>query len=285
GRVPYVLDVQDLWPESAESSGMVRSPWILNAIDRWCRMSYRRASHIIVPTQGFKRALTERGVPEDKISVIFNWSDEGAAGAGSQRESSLPPAVLRALDGGFNVVYAGTMGPVQALECVIAAAELLADRPDVRFVFVGDGVETAKLTELAATSGLENVRFLPRQAPKDVVPILVNADALLVHLKDDPLTRVSIPQKTQAYMAAGRPIIMAVRGEASDLVRRARAGVVCEPGDPASIARAVRELSAMAPHELAAMGRNGRQFYEENFAFSSGVGKVEAVLQCAGTRT
>lgn len=278
-RVPYVLDVQDLWPESAESSGMLRSGWAVELVDRWCRLSYRRAARIIVPTEGFKRALVDRGVPEEKTSVIFNWCDEDAMRQGAN--GSRPAAPVQP-EGAFTVVYAGTMGPVQALESVVLAADLLQDRPDVRFLFVGDGVETARLTELVASRGIGNVRFLPRQAPQDVVPILAEADALLVHLKDDPLTRVSIPQKTQAYMAVGKPVVMAVAGEASEVVRRAQAGVVCRPGDPASIAAAVRRLADTASPERHEMGRNGKKLYEEQFCFSTGVGRVEAVLGAAG---
>ena len=275
GRVPYVLDVVDLWPESAESSGMVRSRWALKLMDRWCRLSYRRAGRIIVPTRGFKRVLVERGVPDDKVSVVFNWCDEGAMrGVGD--------GVHANHDDAFTVVYAGAMGPVQALESVIASAELLQNRPDIRFLFVGDGVETARLTQLASTKGLNNVQFLPRQSPQDVVPILAGADALLVHLKDDPLTRVSIPQKTQAYMAVGRPIVMAVAGEASEVVQEAGAGVICRPGDPTSIADAVRRLADTGPEEREEMGRKGKKFYEERFGFSTGVGRVEAVLGSGG---
>jgi colanic acid biosynthesis glycosyl transferase WcaI len=275
GRVPYVLDVVDLWPESAESSGMLRSRRALKLVDRWCGMSYRRARRIIVPTRGFKRALVDRGVPEEKVSVVFNWCDEDAmraAGDGAYANH----------DDAFTVVYAGAMGPVQALESVIGAAELLQDRPDIRFLFVGDGVETARLVDLASTKGLGNVRFLPRQSPQDVVPILAGADALLVHLKDDPLTRVSIPQKTQAYMAVGRPIVMAVAGEASEVVKEAEAGVTCRPGDPDSIAHAVRRLADTGLDAREEMGRKGKKFYEERFGFSTGVGKVEAVLGTGG---
>lgn len=278
-RVPYVLDVQDLWPESAESSGMLRSGWGLKLVDRWCRLSYRRAKRIIVPTEGFKRALVDRGVPAEKVSVIFNWCDEDAMRAG---ENGAGVAAATERQGTFRVVYAGTMGPVQALESVVDAAALLQDRPEVEFLFVGDGVETATLEGLVASRGIRNVRFLPRQAPQDVIPILESADALLVHLKDDRLTRVSIPQKTQAYMAVGRPIVMAVAGEASEIVRRADAGVVCQPGEPASIAAAVRRLLDATPDEREMMGRNGRRFYEERFGFVSGVGRVESVLASAG---
>jgi colanic acid biosynthesis glycosyl transferase WcaI len=281
-RVPYVLDAEDLWPDSAESAGMLRSSWARRLVDRWCRMSYRRAGRIIVPTHGFKRALVERGVPEAKVTVVFHWSDEEAMREG---ELCAPPAALAEEDGAFTVVYAGTMGPVQALEAVVEAAALLRDRPDVRFLFVGDGVETPKLEKLVASQGIDNVRFLPRQAPQDVVPILAGADALLVHLKDDALTRMSIPQKTQAYMAAGRPIVMAVAGEASEVVREAEAGVVCQPADPASIAGAVRRLADTPAYEREDMGRRARKFYEERFGFSTGVGRVEAVLgACRGDK-
>ena len=144
---------------------------------------------------------------------------------------------------------------------------------------MGGGVDRDRLESMAEEMELDNVRFLPRQPMHAMGSILGGADALLVHLKDDPLFRITIPSKTQAYLAAGKPILMAVHGDAADLVRRACAGVVCEPGNPHSIAAAVRELVDTPNEQLAQIGRAGRAFYDSELSVAIGVDKFERIFR------
>ena len=118
--------------------------------------------------------------------------------------------------GRFNVVFAGTMGLVQKLDAVLEAAQnMCGDQFRVQFVFVGGGVDKARLEQRASGLQLPNVPFLPRQPMEAIGRILSLADVLLVHLQDDPLFRITIPSKAQAYLAVGRPILMAVAGDAA----------------------------------------------------------------------
>lgn len=276
--VPYLLDVQDIWPESVTSSNMLRRSWALPPIAKWSDLACRRAAVVVVVSEGYRRALVARGIPAEKIRVIYNWCDESNLLRRGQgrilAESGLADT--------FNIVFAGTVGPIQALDAVVRAAELIRnDLPQVRFVVVGDGIDLERIKRLIAQLQLPNVVVLPRQPPDEIGQILGDADALLVHLKDDPLTRISIPQKTYAYMAIGRPVIMAVRGDAADLLVKAGAGVVCEPDDPASIAEAVRRLLLMPENERRSLGENGKKFYQENLSFRRGVEEVETALTMA----
>jgi glycosyltransferase involved in cell wall biosynthesis len=174
------------------------------------------------------------------------------------------------------------MGKVQALDAVLEAAALVAPAlPRVQFIFVGAGVEASRLQRKAQDMGLQNVRFLPRQPVDQIGRILEIADVLLVHLRDDPLFRITIPSKTQAYMAAGRPILMAVRGDAADLVTQAGCGLCCEPEQPWSIAEGVQRLAATAPDVLRQMGQSGREFYFRTLCVDVGVSQFEAVLESA----
>ena len=163
-----------------------------------------------------------------------------------------------------------------------ASAKLVAvQAPRVQFVFVGGGVEVAALKAEAIEMALPNVKFLPVRPAVEVGPLLAAADVLLVHLRDDPLFSITIPSKTQAYMAAGRPILMAVRGDAAALVRDARAGVCVNPADPDALATAVCELSDRAPDELAQMGARGRAHYLQHLSLSAGVDRFEALFRRA----
>ena len=114
--------------------------------------------------------------------------------------------------------------------------------------------------------------------------VLACADALLVHLRNDPLFRVTIPSKTQAYMAVGKPILMGVEGDAAELVRKANAGICFHPEDAEGLARATLTLRGMSADARAALGENGRQFYEKELSFSAGVTVFETLFASLASR-
>lgn len=264
---PVVYDVLDLWPDTIAATGMVSSRAVLSLLDRWCRFVYRHADQLVVPSPGFRRALVDRGIPENHIQVIYNWAPDDVSAASTKSSSSYNKSSNE-----FRVVFAGTMGLAQGLSSVLeAAAQCVIRVPQARFVFVGGGVDRSRLEKEARTRQLGNVRFIPRQPPSAMQSIFDQADALLVHLKDDPLFAVTIPGKTQAYLAAGRPLIMAVRGDAAQLVERAHAGVLAEPENPASITAAVEKLASLPAEDRERMGAAGRDFYERELAMDRAV--------------
>jgi lipopolysaccharide/colanic/teichoic acid biosynthesis glycosyltransferase len=279
-QTPFVYDVQDLWPDTVAASGMLPNPAALTALGKMCKLVYGRARHITVLSQGFKEQLVGRGVPPDKIDVIYNWCDETALKHDCRSVTRLG-ATNR-----FCILFAGTMGRAQGLDSVLRAAQICRTMvPAAEFLFMGGGVERGRLENMAVEMGLDNVRFLPRQPMHAMGSILAGADALLVHLKDDPLFRVTIPSKTQAYLATGKPILMGVRGNAADLVTRAGSSIVCEPGNPHSIAEAVKELADAGDERLAEMGRAGRAFYDRELSVYVGVKKFDRVFNAAAQRT
>jgi colanic acid biosynthesis glycosyl transferase WcaI len=275
-RVPFLYDVQDLWPDTVAVSGMLSSPTAVTVLDKMCKLVYRRAQHITVLSTGFKDRLVSRGVPSDKVDVIHNWCDETAI----QPATPDPELASRlGLIDSFNVMFAGTMGTAQALDSVLEAAALCRQTlPKVRFVFVGGGIERERLERRAEELGLANVRFLPRQPMSAMGAILGLADVLLVHLKDDPLFSITIPSKTQAYMAAGKPVIMAVRGDAAQLVAQSGGGLVCEPENPQSIAATVAQFAAMPVEERKSMGLAGKSFYDKQLSMKAGVSRFEVLF-------
>jgi colanic acid biosynthesis glycosyl transferase WcaI len=266
--MPFVYDIQDLWPDTLAATGMVNNPMVLKCVDLWCRLTYRCANHIVVLSPGFKKKLQERGVPSGKISVIYNWCDEGQIIAMDRHDAEpLEPEMV----GRFNIVFAGTMGKAQALDAVLDAAKVLAERlPLVQLVFIGGGIDVERLKQVKAEKKIGNVIFLPRRPVSEIGSALSMADLLLVHLKDDPLFEITLPSKTQAYLAAGRPLLMAVRGDAANLVERSGAGIVCTPEDALSIVSAVEKLVAMAPDERDEMGRQGAKFYQQELSLAVG---------------
>ncbi len=275
-RIPFVYDIQDLWPDTLAATGMLKNPGILKLIDWTCRLIYRRAARIVVLSPGFKKVLALRDIPSEKVEVIYNWCDETQIATMSREEAlRLEPE----LQGRFNVVFAGTMGKAQALDAVLdAAAQLNPVVPYVQFVFIGGGIDVERLKRKGEQMGLKNVVFLPRRPMSQIGSALCAADVLLVHLKDDPLFSITLPSKTQAYLAAGRPILMAVRGDAAELVERSGAGVACVPENSKNIAKIVEQFAAMDWGTRDNMGKNGAAYYQRELALSVGVRKFERIF-------
>lgn len=280
-HAPFIYDIRDMWPETLIASGMLRPGVVASTLGHFARFVYSQAAAIVVPAPGLKRNLIGKSVPPDKIHVIPNWADEDMYYPVSS-DSVL--AMEHGLAGRFNVVYGGNVGLAQGLEVVVEAAERLRDLPAVQFVIIGDGVAEKGLRELVAQRRVENVRFLGRQPEDKMRYFFALADVLLVHLKRDPLFEITIPSKTLTYMACGRPILMAVRGDAADVVRDAGAGVVCEPEDPEALAHAVRQLYGMPPAGRQALGQAARKAFETRYTRRTLVARYEELLRAVAAQ-
>ena len=263
-RTPTVLDVQDMWPDTLRATGMINNERILKLVGVFARWTWLRADHIAVLSPGFRSLLIARGVSADKITVIPNWADEAAT-------PGLPRPTAFGEPGKFRLLFAGNMGAAQALDPVLDAASIVARRrDDIEFCFLGSGIEVDRLKTRVEREELTNVRFLPRVPLADVGAWLEAADCLLVHLKADPLFAITIPSKTQAYMAAGRPIIMAVEGDAADLVRQSSGGIVVPPEDSRALAAAVLDMAGLPVADREKLGADVRRFYEDHLSFGHG---------------
>jgi glycosyltransferase involved in cell wall biosynthesis len=272
---PVVYYVSDLWPESVMSSSMMGNKAAMGTLRWLCKRVYRAADYSFCNTNGYVESLKGQGVKPDRLEVMYYWPQayEGIHETVSDIGNIVPD------DGKFRVVFIGTMGPSQALDAVIAAADLLKDRPNLEFLMVGDGVEYPRLVEKAAALKLANVRFTGRLNPAVSQAVMARANALLVHLKTDALSRVSIPSKTFSYMKAGRPILMAVEGEAAKFVAEHGVGVAAKPSDPASIADAVVRLMQTDPAQLREMGERGMKAYGELCSAKLGAARICAVME------
>jgi len=273
-QTPFVYDIQDIWPDTLRATGMINNERVLSLIGLICSWIYRKASHIVVLSPGFRDLLVIRGVEDTKISVIYNWCDESALKV--HKETG---ADFSCMDGYFNVVFAGNMGKAQALSAVIEAAKIVSSE-DVRiqFIFVGGGLELETLKKMSISLNLENVHFLPRMPMNEVGSVLKRADILLVHLRDDPLFSITIPSKTQAYLSMGKPILMAVHGDAADLIQKADVGIVASPEKAASIAEGILKLANLPLKVRQLMGEKAMEFYEGELSLGIGTEKFIKVF-------
>lgn len=276
-EAPFVYDIQDLWPDSLVASGMMRSrPALTHALGLCFRGIYRLAEHLIVLSPGFKERLVTRGVPPEKITVIPNWCDETtlAAGpsAGTVPEPGRPVTIL----------YAGNVGKPQALQVVLEAAALLRDRgPALRFVIIGGGTEFEELRARARAEKLSNVEFRTRVPPSEIGAVMAQADALLVHLRDDPLFRITIPSKIQTYLAMGKPVIAGVAGDAAGLVTASGGGLVFAPGNGGALARVAEEFCALTPRQRIELGQRSRDYYQAHLSLGVAAARFEKIFLCA----
>jgi len=283
-RVPFVYDVQDLWPESALASGLMRPGALVNMLYRLADWVYRRAPRILVVSDAAANHLRERGVDPSKIAVAHHWVETEPFARPSTRD-------VRAefgWGGRFTVMFAGNLGMVQGLETVIDAAALLRDDPaarEVHFVLVGDGADRPRLEKLVTDRALPNVTFAGRH-PVDEMPAFMRAaDALLVHLRPSEIADHAIPTKILSYMAAARPVICATGGAAADLVRAAGAGCVTAPGDPRALADAVLDLARRPPPARERLGSNGREYLLAHFERQMVIDGYERILlELAGSQ-
>jgi colanic acid biosynthesis glycosyl transferase WcaI len=273
--ISLVYDIQDMWPDTLRATGMLNNPRVLSLVGRVCDWVYKRVDHLVVLSPGFKRLLVQRGVPEGKIEVIYNWADESALMSPLGKLPEAFPLADR-----FRVVFAGNMGKAQALDAVLDAAAILQARGSrATLVMLGGGGEVSRLNARAHELKLGNVVFLPPVPMSEVGTVLAAAEVLLVHLRKDPLFEITIPSKTQAYMAVSKPLLMAVNGDAADLVELAQCGLTVESESPQALANAIDALAAMSADELKTMGENASRFYREALGLQVGAAKFAAVFE------
>lgn len=278
--VPFVCDVQDLWPDTLAATGMVRSRGVLRWVGRWTDFALRRAARVVVLSDGFARRLAGRGVAPAKIAVVHNWAPPEIIEVADALAAPSPRD-----DGAFTVLFAGNMGKAQGLDTVVDAAVVLRERGSrIYFAMIGGGVEVDHLKARAAAAKLDNIVFHDPRHPSEMGEVFRNTDALLVHLRDDPLFEITIPSKIQAYLAVGKPILLGVRGDAARMVDQAGAGLAFQPENAAALADAAERLAAMTPEDRARMGEAGRHYYRDHLSFEAGVSTIEAQLRAAAGR-
>ena len=266
-NVPIVYDIQDIWPDSLRATGVIKNRYVLDFISFLCNRVYKQVNSIVVLSPGFKNLLIQRGVPERKISIIYNWTNEELI-----KSSNIFYPTEFPKNDCIKIMFAGNIGKAQALESIIDVASLLKNKlPHVCFIILGSGVELINLKNYAFSKKTDNVLFLPPVSMSRVNDFLQSADILLVHLKTDPLFKITIPSKTQAYMAAGKPILMAVEGDASRLVEIAKCGLVAKSEVPEDIAHTVEKFVALDQDHLNRLGLNGMIYYRNHLSSAVGV--------------
>jgi colanic acid biosynthesis glycosyl transferase WcaI len=264
-RVPFILEVRDLWPDSITASGMGSdtdlSIRLLRALSAFL---YRSCDHVVVVTPAFKQELVAKWrVRDNKISLVENGVETDVFTPdviGDEVKKEL------GLEGKFLVSYIGTLGLAHGLHAVVkAAAHLQIAFPDIQLLFVGEGADKDRLTSLVSELNLTNVHFLLQQ-PREKIPSIIRAsDVCLVLLRKANVFETVIPTKMLEFMACGRPVILGVDGQARQIIETAKAGVFVEPEDSTALAQAVTQLYLDLGLRKA-LGENGRKYIVDHLS-------------------
>ncbi|MDP1773808.1 MAG: glycosyltransferase family 4 protein [Methylobacter sp.] len=256
---PVVLWVQDLWPESLSATGYVRNKAILKLVELAVRFIYRHTDLLLVQSRAFEEPV--RILASDTpIAYYPNSVDEiFAVPANCTSQSVL------GLGDGFSIMFAGNIGAAQAVDVIVEAASLLRDHSDIHFVVLGDGSSREWMLTEVRQRGLTNFH-LPGRFPVETMPgLMQKASVLLVTLTDQPIFAATVPNKVQAYMASGRPIIACLNGEGARLVVESGAGLATPAEDAGALADTILRLYRQSSSEREIMGNNGRRYYQEHF--------------------
>jgi glycosyltransferase involved in cell wall biosynthesis len=259
-RVPYILDVRDLWPDSVIELDAMKNRFfirILEGLEQWV---YKGAKVISLAVPGFRERISGKIKRTPDFVDLPNGVPDFMLD-----EYARPVFYQNTIEGKFVVLFSGNMGIAQGLDRIIDAAKLLSARQDIMFVFVGDGVKKAELEKEAAKAAMKNIHFVESQARSEMPSIISAAHVGLVPLKNVDLFTNALPSKMFEYLARKVPLVTNIPGEAADFIRRNQCGIVLSPDhDAEELARVLSEL-ADNREKCKAMGQSGYMVIRETF--------------------
>lgn len=260
-RAPLAFWVLDLWPETLQAIGAVRSPRLLRAIGQLVSFIYRRCDLILAQSNSFIPQIRKYAGQQSNVEYFPAWSE-----AEFDLENVSPADEVPQVPGSFSLLFAGNIGTAQDFPAILAAAECLKEHKQIRWLIVGDGRVAKWLQQEITRRNLQDYVFLFGRHPIGRMPSFYkHADALLVSLKAEPIFALTIPGKLQSYLASGIPILAMLDGEGATVVKNSNSGLTCPAGDPAGLASAVLALSRMSKEDLDTMGRNGKHLSATEF--------------------
>jgi colanic acid biosynthesis glycosyl transferase WcaI len=277
GRIkhaPVVFWALDLWPETLDALGVVRSPRVLGWVGCLVRFIYERCTLVLGQSRGFLGSIAKYCSDTQKIRYFPSWAEEVF-----NEPDVLPAPEVQAREGVFNVLFAGNIGEAQDLPAVLAAAEILRHNTEIRWLIVGDGRRFGWLQNEVTRLGLQDAVLLLGRFPVERMPsFYAHADALLVSLKKDPVFSLTIPGKVQSYLMAGVPLIGMLDGEGAQVITDANAGLVCAAGDAEGLAAVVLKMASINAEERCQLGLNGRAYAQKEFGRDLLMDRLEVLL-------
>ncbi len=266
-RVALIVNISDLWPDSIRELGVIKNWFVLSILENVERWVYRNSQFVTAVTSGIRTDLIrKKNVPYEKVLFLPNGVDSNLF---RPMEPDLELARKLALTGKKVLLFTGTLGYAQGLDCILRAMATIETRfPEVSLVLVGNGSERHSLEQLARTLGLSNTRFMDPRPPEFMSPLYSIAMAGLVSLRRLRLFEGARPSKILPIMACGKPVVYCGEGEGAAVVERAQGGLVVPPEDQMAFIDAVGRL-VMDDDLVVQLGKNGRRYVLANCQWSS----------------
>lgn len=278
-KQPFVYNLQDIFPDSLVGTGLAKKGGLLWKIGRVIEdFTYRNADKIIVISEDFKKNIMEKGVPEEKIVVVYNWVDQNAVVDVPREQNKLFDKY--GLDRSkFYIEYSGNIGLTQNMDMLLKVmAELQVSHPDINLVLVGEGAYKAQVEKIVAEKQLKNVHLLPFQSYENISYVFSLGDAGLVISKPG-VGANSVPSKTWSIMSASRPVLANFdENELKQIVEKHHCGIFTKAGDKEAFKQSI--LTLYNNRKMAVeMGKNGRQFVMDNLTREVGTQKYVDVIK------
>lgn len=277
-KVPFVYNLQDIFPDSLVGTGLAKKDGILWKIGRVIEnFTYRNADKIIVISEDFKKNIMAKGVPEEKIVVVYNWVDEEAVKHVPREENKLfdKYGLNRSK---FFITYSGNIGLTQNMDMLLEVAKELESESDIHFVLIGEGAYKEKVKDIIQKEQIKNVTMLPFQPYEDISHVFSLGDVGLVISKPG-VGENSVPSKTWSILSASRPVLVNFdENELKDIVDKHQCGIFTKAGDKTAFKEAILRL--YQNRDLCReLGCNGRQFILNNLTKSAGTQKYVDVIK------
>ena len=275
-RSPIILNLQDILPDAAVHVGLIKNKQFVTILKKLEKFAYSIATKISVIADGFTKNILAKGVPLNKITEIPNWVDINFIRPLPKTSSSF--RIKNNLQDKFVVLYSGNIALTQGLETVIDASSHLKHLPNIAIVIVGEVNALGRLQRYCKKHSVDNVTLLPFEPREKLPEMLAAADVGLVVQKKNVLD-FNMPSKIQVLLASGRAIIGSVpsTGTAASALRKSNAGVIVEPENPQALADAIVKLY-QDKQTTERLGRKGRLYAEQNYAFESALDKYEQLF-------
>ena len=262
-----MLWVQDLWPQSFEASGFRLPAIIRKILVSIVKKIYEQTSLIACQSIGFKKKIHEEyEIPYSKLVYLPNTVDDVFENQ-SDTKNPLLMKILQPYEKNFNIIFTGNIGEAQAIHNILLAAKIVQrSAPKIHFIFIGSGSKLDEMKQYQRDHSIRNVSFLGRFPVHDMPSILSTSSALIISLKKDPIFSLTIPNKLQSYLAAGKPVIGSIEGEGKKIIHDAKCGFTCEPDQPEVLAALCKKMSDLDDVTRETYGKNASNFYQHHFS-------------------
>lgn len=271
-KIPLILWVLDLWPESVTATSNIKEGRIINYLEKLVKKIYAKSDVILTSSKFFKESILEKCEDKNKRIAYFpNWAEDIFV---KEKEAIEVPDLPK----GFNIMFAGNIGESQGFESILEAAELTKDE-NINWILVGDGRKVSWIKKEIADRNITNVYLLGRHSLESMPDFFKKADAMLVSLKDEPIFALTVPAKVQAYMASGKIIMGMLNGEGKALINESGCGFAVAAESPQLLAEKSIEASQLSTEQKTQMEEKAYTYYQKHFSKEKLFSKLDALFQ------